>query len=99
MIGHVSIREAEELVARSNVEVAGLVPCEKSYDIETYDEEEILPPKLEIPIKAPKFILDQIEYLEDQYKKAETKGRRISIRKTINKLKREYGIPIEKSKE
>mgnify|MGYP003395142489 CR=1 FL=1 len=97
-VDYISILEAEELLARSNTEVAGLTPCDKGYDVETYDEEDIPPvKKVEVP-KAPKFIFDQIEYLERQYNKAETKGERISIRKAINKLKRQYGIPIEKIK-
>lgn len=97
-VDYISILDAEELLARSNMEVVGLVPCEKGYDIKIYDEEEIPPvKKVEVP-KAPKFILDQIEYLERQYNKAETKGERISIRKAVNKLKRQYGIPIEKVK-
>lgn len=97
-VDHISILEAEELLARSNTEVAGLVPCDKGYDIKTYDEEEIPPAKKEVPVKVPKPILEQIEYLEEQYEEAETKGERISIRKAINKLKRQYGIPIEKIK-
>lgn len=95
---YISILEAEELLARSNAEVAGLVHCDKGYDIKTYDEEEIPPAKKVVPVKVPKPILEQIEYLEEQYEKAETKGERISIRKAINKLKRQYGIPIEKVK-
>ncbi len=97
-VSDISIKEAEELLARSNTEVAGLARCDKSYDIETYDEEEIPPAKKVVPTKVPKPILGQIEYLEEQYEKAETKGERISIRKAINKLKRQYGIPIEKVK-
>ena len=97
-VSDVSIREAEELLSRSNVEVAGLVPCDKGYDVETYDEEEI-PPIVPVKVsKVPRPIFEQIEYLEEQYKIAETKGERISIRKAINKLKRQYGIPIEKAK-
>lgn len=92
-VSDVSIKEAEELLSRSNVEVAGLVPCDKGYDIETYDEEEIRP--VGKP-KPPKYILDQIRYLEKKYKDAKTKGERISIRKAINKIKRRYGVPIEK---
>lgn len=97
-VSDISIKEAEELLARSNIEVAGLTRCDKSYDIETYDEEEIPPAKKVVPVKVPKPILEQIEYLEEQYEKAETKGERISIRKAINKLKRQYGIHIEKVK-
>jgi hypothetical protein len=94
-VSDISISEAEELLSRSNVEVAGLVPCEKSYDVETYDEQEIRP--VGKP-KPPKYILDQILYLEKKYEKAKTKGERISIRKGINKMKRRYGIPVEKRK-
>ena len=90
--------KAEELLTRSHTEIAGLAPCDKGYDINTYDEEEMPPAKKEVPIKVPKPILEQIEYLEEQYEKVETKGERISIRKAINKLKRQYGIPIEKIK-
>lgn len=98
-VSDVSIREAEELLSRSNVEVAGLVPCEKWYDVETYDEEEIPPVKKVEKPKIPRYILDRIEYLEDRYREAETRGERISIRKEINKIKRRYGIPIEKRKQ
>lgn len=97
-IDHISILEAEELLARSNTEVAGLVPCEKGYDIETYDEEEISPAKKVEVKEIPKYILNQIEYLEKKYEKAKTKGEKISIRKEINKIKRRYNIPIEKRK-
>lgn len=97
-VSDISIKEAEELLARSNVEVAGLTRCSKSYDIQTYDEEEIPPVKKEeVPI-PPTYILNQIEYLEKRYEKAKTKGERISIRKEINKTKRRYNIPIEKRK-
>jgi hypothetical protein len=97
-VSDISIKEAEELSARSNIEVAGLTPCDKRYDIETYDEDEIPPAKKVVPVKVPKPILEQIGYLEEQYEKADTKGERISIRKAINKLKRQYGVPIEKIK-
>lgn len=50
-ISDVSIREAEELLSRSNTEVAGLVPCDKNYDIKTYDEEEILPRRIKRTLK------------------------------------------------
>lgn len=95
-ISDISIREGEELLSRSNVEVAGLVPCDKGYDVESYDEEEIPPLEKEKIPKIPKYILSQIEYLEKRYEKAKTKGERISIRKQINKTKRRYGIAIEK---
>ncbi len=91
-VSDVSIQEAEELLARSNLEVAGLVACEKGYDVDSYDRQEMRPvgkPKL------PRYISDQIIYLEKIYEKAKTKGERISIRKEINKIKRRYGIPIE----
>lgn len=97
-VSDVSIREAEELLSRSHVEVAGLIPCEKGYDVETYDEEEIPPVKKVEKPKIPRYILDRIEYLEDRYREAGTRGERISIRKEINKIKRRYGIPIEKRK-
>jgi hypothetical protein len=100
-ISDISISEAEELLSRSNMEVVGLVPCDKGYDIETYDEEEV-PPKKEREViipKIPKYILDQISYLEKRYEKAKSKGERISIRKEINNIKRRYGVPIEKIKD
>lgn len=90
-ISDISIREAEELLARSNVEVAGLVPCERSYDIKTYDEEEILPIK-KLPPTVPRYILEQIEYLESRYREAETVDERLAIREEINRLKERYGI-------
>ncbi len=97
-IDNVSMLEAEELLSRSNREVGGLVPCDKGYDINTYEEEEIPPAKKEEVAKAPKYILSQIEYLERRYEKSKTKGERISIRKEINKIKRRYNITIEKRK-
>jgi len=97
-IDNISILESEELLARSNAEVAGLVPCDKGYDVNTHDEEEIPPVKKKKVLKVPNYILSQIEYLEKKYEKAKTKGERISIRKEINKAKRRYNIPIEKRK-
>jgi hypothetical protein len=97
-INDISITEAEELLTRSNTEVAGLTRCDKGYDINTYDEEEIPPSSKEAAPKAPNYILSQIEYLEKKYEKSKAKGERISIRKAINKIKRRYNIPIEKKK-
>lgn len=100
-ISDVSIREAEELLARSNVEVAGLVPCEKGYDIKTYDEQYIPPIPITIPVAppvpievpiAPKYILDQIAYLEERYKEAETVDEKMAIREEIDRIKLRYGI-------
>jgi hypothetical protein len=91
-ISDVSIREAEELLARSNVEVAGLVPCEKGYDIRSYDEEEIVPVvPPEIP-RVPRYILGQIEYMERLYREAETVDEKLAIREEIDRLKERYGI-------
>lgn len=90
-VSDVSIREAEELLARSNVEVAGLVSCEKGYDIKTYDEREILPVK-KIEIIIPRYILEQIEYLERRYREAETVDEKLAIREEIDAIKRRYGI-------
>lgn len=91
----VSIREAEELLARSNVEVAGLVQCEKGYDVKTYDEQYIPPAKIRVPPPVvPKLMLEQIEYLEEQYDEAETIDEKMAIREEINRIKQRYGIPI-----
>lgn len=86
----VSIREAEELLSRSNVEVAGLVPCEKGYDVKTYDESYIPPVPTEV--KMPKYILGQIELLEEKYKEAETIDEKMAIKEEIDKIKQRYGI-------
>lgn len=89
---------AEDIHRMSIIEMGGLRKCgvsdEENYIITVTDKgfTGVLPPKV------PKPIIEQIEYLEEQYVKAETRGKRISIRKAINKLKRQYGIPIEKSK-
>lgn len=99
-VSDVSIREAEELLARSNVEVAGLVPCEKGYDIKTYDEQYMPPipvavpiaPPIPVEVKIPKYILDQIAYLEERYKEAETVDEKMAIREEIEKIKLRYGI-------
>jgi len=84
----VTIKEAEELVARSSVETAGLVSCEKGYKIHTYDDEKIIPTEPEIP----EFILRTIKDLEIRRDVAKTKGRREAIQKTIDRLKMEYEI-------
>lgn len=123
-ISDISIKEAEELLTRSNVEVAGLVPCEKGYDVKTHDEQytgpilPITPPevkepealekeekkeleeKLEkkvgvVPVPVvPKYILGQIEYLEERYSEAETTDEKMAIKDEIDKIKQRYGVSI-----
>lgn len=88
-ISDVSIREAEELLSRSQTEVSGLMPCDKSYDLKTYDEEEILPTK--VP-EVPEFVLKTIEDLEKRKVSAKTIERKEKIQNVINELKKEYGI-------
>lgn len=88
---------AEDIHRMSIIEMGGLRKCgisdEENYIITVTDKG-----FTEERPKVPKPIIEQIEYLEEQYKKAETRGKRISIRKAINKLKRQYGIAIEKVK-
>ena len=88
---------AEDIHRMSIIEMGGLRKCgisdEENYIITVTDKG-----FTGAPPKIPKPIIEQIEYLEEQYEKAETKGKRISIRKAINKLKRQYGIPTEKTK-
>ena len=108
-VSDVSIREAEELVSRSITEIAGLIKCNKGYDLKTYDLEEIPPAekpeeikekeekeekieKVEIKPKIPTYILEQIEYLEDRYREAESIDERIAIKDEIDKLKMRYNI-------
>lgn len=88
-VSDVSIREAEELSSRSQTEVSGLMPCDKSYDIKTYDEEEILPTK--VP-EVPEFVLKTIEDLEKRKADAKTIERKDKIQSAIDDLKAEYGI-------
>lgn len=85
-VSDMSIREAEELLSRSQTEVSGLMPCDKKYDLKTYDEEEIL------PIKVPEFVLKTIEDLEKRKVSAKTIERKEKIQKAIDELKQEYGI-------
>jgi len=87
----VTTKEAEELVARSSVETAGLVSCEKGYKIYTYDDEKIIPTIPEEP-EIPEFILRTIKDLEIRRDVAKTKVIRKAIQKTIDRLKMEYEI-------
>ena len=48
-------------------------------------------PKVEIPA-IPKYILEQIAYLEERYKEAETIDEKMAIREEIDKIKQRYGI-------
>lgn len=89
-ISDVSIREAEELLSRSNIEVAGLIPCEKGYDIESYDSEEKIP-----VIPVPEWVFGVIEYMERLYREAETIDEKIAIREEIERFKRRYGLEGE----
>lgn len=94
-VSDVSIREAEELLSRSQTEVSGLVPCDKSYDLKTYDEEETLPTRVpEVPKvpEVPEFVLKTIEDLEKRKVSAKTIERKDKIQKAIDELKQEYGI-------
>jgi transcription antitermination factor NusG len=44
--------------------------------------------------EVPKYILGQIEILEERYKEAATTDEKLAIRAEINKLKQRYGIEI-----
>lgn len=48
-------------------------------------------PMVEVPI-APKYILEQIAYLEVRYKEAETVDEKMAIREEIDNIKRRYGV-------
>lgn len=47
---------------------------------------------IEVKPRVPKYILEQIEILEERYKEVETTDEKITIRAEINKLKERYGI-------
>lgn len=46
----------------------------------------------EVKPKVPKYILEQIDLLEDRYKEAESTDEKIAIREEINILKGRFGI-------
>lgn len=60
-----------------------------------YSEVLVVEKKIEEEIeerKIPRYILGEIEYLENLYKEAETVDEKIAIREEIEKLKRRYGL-------
>lgn len=91
-VSDVSIREAEELLSRSNVEVAGLVPCDKGYDVKAYDESYTPPEIIYVQPPIPKYIIDEIELLETMIEEAETDAERKALEEELTKLKSRYGI-------
>ena len=61
---------------------------------ETKELKEKLEEKVEVvpvPI-VPKYILEQIAYLEEKYKEAETTDEKMAIKEEIDKIKQRYGI-------
>lgn len=91
---NVTTREVEELLARSNTETAGLVPCEceqlngQAYNIEIFEQEEtlpveIIPPVTPVPpVKVPTVALEQIKTLEKRL--IELEKIKSEIEKNIN---------------
>lgn len=91
-ISDVSIREAEELHSRSNTEMSGLVPCDKKYDIRTYDEDEIVPIiYVPPPPKVPADVLASIARLEIRKKRVSPEIAAV-IQFEIDELKKKYRI-------
>ncbi len=104
---NVTIKEAEELLTRSQIETAGLVYCEceqldgMAYNIKIFVQEvtppvevvEVVPPVEVVPTKptVPTYILGQIELLEERYKEAENTDEKIAIKEEIDRLKERYG--------
>lgn len=91
---NVTIKEADELLVRSNTETAGLVPCEceqldgQAYNIEIFKQEEtvpveIVPPVIPVPpVRVPTIILEQIGILDKRL--SELEKRKSEIEKNIN---------------
>jgi len=73
-------------------------PEVKKPEIIEKEEKEKLEKELEKKIEAvpipivPKYILDQIAYLEERYKEAETIDEKMAIREEIDNIKKRYGI-------
>lgn len=91
---------AEDIHRMSIVEMGGLRNCgisdEDNFIITVTDKgyTGVIPPKV---VKVPKFILDQIEYLERLKKEAETYDEKSALQKEIDKLRQVYGITVEKT--
>lgn len=75
-------------------------PIEKKEEVEVVEEKEKV--KIEeklkeriptpLPIPVPRYILEQISYLEERYKEAETVDEKMAIREEIDSLKKRYSI-------
>lgn len=94
-------------MAKDTAEEAARIACEElsiyfyGCDIEVtnlrYTEVISVPPRPPAPPVVPRppiprYILEQIEYLESRYREAETVDERLAIREEINRLKERYEI-------
>jgi hypothetical protein len=73
--------EINKLKQRYGIEIVPMKPVEVKYI-------EVKPPML----RVPKYVLEQIEILEERYKEATTTDEKLAIRAEINKLKERYSI-------